>query len=189
MPVALERIEHPGEGRTLVFLHGLGADETDLFDLGELAPKGWRIVSLRAPFSYGEGFSWFDIRWNESGLDIDVEGAKRAAKMVIEELAAIEAPVVMGFSQGAMLLWLALLEDAPFLGAAMFSGAPLQEGEASPSVSTLVVHGRNDPVVPVEFGRALGRLQGPMGGYLETDDAHGIGLQAQSAFREWLAKI
>lgn len=185
----LERLVSEGSGPTLVLLHGLGANEEDLFGLGELAPEDWQIVSLRAPTQYGSGFAWFGIDWTERGLNIDLPGAKGAAELVIRETSAYDSPIVMGFSQGAMLTWLALTMGAPWRAGAMFSGAPLVDGPAPDAVSTLVVHGRNDAVVPVEYGRRLAEVQGSMSGYLETDDAHGIGLQAQERFREWLRQV
>ncbi|CAN5685074.1 phospholipase [soil metagenome] len=185
----LHRLVREGTGPTLILLHGLGANEEDLFDLGHLAPEDWRIVSLRGPTRYGSGFAWFGIEWTETGLNIDLEGAKRAAELVIQEAAAYDFPIVMGFSQGAMLVWLALTMDAPWRAGAMFSGASLVDGPAPEAVYTLVVHGRNDPVIPIEFGRELSRLQGHMSDYLETDDAHGIGLQAQKYFQKWLQGV
>jgi phospholipase/carboxylesterase len=187
--MALERMVREGDGPTLVLLHGLGADEVDLFDLGELAPPNWRIVSLRAPVPYGPGYSWFDIDWDESGLRIDVRGAEAAAQVVAQEIAVYDRPVLAGFSQGAMLTWLVLVGGAPLRGAAMIAGAPLAEGPAPEGVPALVIHGSNDPVVPVAAGRGLASLQGPRGRYLETDDPHGIGLEAQAALREWLAGL
>lgn len=50
------RDQHP----LVVVMHGRGSDERDLASLFPLLPSGFVYASLRAPFTFGPGFAWFD---------------------------------------------------------------------------------------------------------------------------------
>src|SRR5919201_6272851 len=96
----------PGLDRTLVLLHGFGADEHDLLPLApELDPR-LRVVSLQAPIAldFG-GRAWFNLEQTPDGFAFDpaeVDEAARLAREAIEEVAqSSPRPVLGGFSQGA----------------------------------------------------------------------------------------
>src|SRR5438128_6080142 len=94
--MSLRYIELPaaqnGLERTLVLLHGYGADEHDLLPIAhELDPR-LRAVSLQAPLSLGGGMrAWFNLSQDaRGGISFDPDQARRgveAALVAVEEIA------------------------------------------------------------------------------------------------------
>ncbi len=165
----------PGLSRTLVLLHGYGADEHDLLPLGhELDPR-LGVVSLQAPLSMGGSQrSWYSLRQEGRGISFDAAQARDAALLAaeaIEELARTSPkPFLLGFSQGASIaLAVALTRPQLCAGVLSLSGVPPRlepEELAAPAAlrgfPVFAAHGTHDPVLPIELGRAnraeLGRL-------------------------------
>jgi len=147
----------PGLERTLVLLHGYGADERDLLPIAhELDPR-LRAVSLQAPLSLGGAMrAWFDLSQDARGISFDPDearGAVRTALLAVEEIARTSPrPILLGFSQGAsMALGIALMR--PDLAAAVLSlsGVPpvLGPHDLAPA------HGTEDPLLPIALGRTV----------------------------------
>src|SRR5437870_2021838 len=97
----------PGLSRTLVLLHGYGADERDLLPIAhELDPR-LRAVSLQGPIALvGPMRAWFNLWQDAAGrISFDSEEARAAVRTVsaeVEEIAAHSPrPLLLGFSQGA----------------------------------------------------------------------------------------
>jgi phospholipase/carboxylesterase len=169
----------PGLSRTLVLLHGYGADEHDLLPIGhELDPR-LRVVSLQAPLSMGgTQRSWYSLRQEGRGLSFDEAEAREAALLAAEAVAEIgeqhgpggPKPFLLGFSQGASIaLAVALTRPALCAGVLSLSGVPARlepQDLAAPAAlrgfPVFAAHGTHDPVLPIEMGRAnraeLGRL-------------------------------
>jgi phospholipase/carboxylesterase len=118
------RIEELAERPLLVLLHGIGADEGDLFYLSPQLPLHPVIASLRAPTRHGPGWSWYEL--GDPG-DPNSEGVDAAARAVLAWLDAlpVQPPSVgvLGFSQGAAVAAQAL-RHAPgrFSYAVLLSG-------------------------------------------------------------------
>ncbi len=57
----------------LILLHGIGADENDLFGLSAYLDGRFFVVSVRAPYvlPYG-GFAWFEIQFEPGGIVANV---------------------------------------------------------------------------------------------------------------------
>jgi phospholipase/carboxylesterase len=152
-----------GAARQLVLLfHGLGADEEDLRPVGERLAAEYPqalVVSLRAPYpsDFGFGYQWI----SSTSLD-DARRIERVAAEMPGFAAAVrrwqgqaglgpEATVLVGFSQGAMMV----LEAVTHAGAAAIAGrvvalsgryARLPE-EAPAGTTLFLVHGKADDVV------------------------------------------
>jgi len=183
-----------GSPPLLLLLHGIGADENDLFPIATMLDPRFHVVSLRAPQTYVMGYSWFSIDFLPSGeVRPHVDEALEALAALTEWLA--EAPerfgtdpartYVLGFSQGAMMS-LGVLGTRPELlaGLVALSGrdpqalfpmrAPVAEIARVP---LFVGHGLYDDVLPVEHGR---RTRAAMEGvirdltYHEYPVAHGV---------------
>src|ERR671933_1297952 len=80
-----------GLDRTLVLLHGFGADEHDLLPLAEELDPRFRVISLQAPIAldFG-GRAWFNLEQTPDGFAFDpdeVAEAARLAREAIEEVA------------------------------------------------------------------------------------------------------
>src|SRR3954465_15559029 len=127
--MALRRIElkaeTPGLDRTLVLLHGYGADEHDLLPIAhELDPR-LRAVSLQAPVSLGGGArAWFNLAFGPEGIsfeEAEVRAGIQAAAGAVEEIArGSPRPILLGFSQGAGMA-LAVALSRPELVAGVIS--------------------------------------------------------------------
>lgn len=97
----------------LILLHGVGADEGDLFSFSPQLPLQPVIASLRAPGRYGQGWSWYELG---TPGDPNSEGVDAAARGVLDWLDALNpAPSsvgLLGFSQGGAVS-LQLMRHAP----------------------------------------------------------------------------
>lgn len=156
----------------VVFLHGIGSNEQDLFGLAPYLDQRCIFVSVRAPNPYNwVGFSWFDIQWLENGISINFEQAKASRELLVkfigEAVAAYGADpqrvYLVGFSQGSIMsLWLSLSEPELTKGAILMSGrlpaemrAETVDAERLRDKPLLVVHGTRDQTLPISNGRQV----------------------------------
>lgn len=187
-----------GTPRQLVVLcHGVGADGYDLIDL---AP-GWShalpdavFVAPNAPEPYDGvppgsefgGRQWFSLA--DRTPSVLQEGARRAAPALARFVdghlerrgLARDACALVGFSQGAMMALYAGLRRTPpprailaYSGALLATPGPASEVAGKPPV--LLVHGRDDEVVPFEHGPAAERGLRALGVPVETVWCEGLG--------------
>jgi phospholipase/carboxylesterase len=167
-----------GPARQLVLLfHGLGADAADLGPVGERLAVEYPqalVVSLRAPYpcDFGFGYQWFST--------VDVDDARRIERIraempgfaqtvrrwQLEAALGPEATVLIGFSQGAMMVLEAVsyAGDAAIAGRVVaLSGRYARLPDEAPAGTTLfLLHGKADDVVhygyTVEAARHLVNL-------------------------------
>ena len=206
----VERVAEPrmGEGTPplLVLLHGIGADENDLFPVGRMLDPRLKVVSLRAPEPYYGGWSWFHIDFLPGGRVVpDVAQARAALDRLVDWIAAAPArhgtdparTFLLGFSQGAMMA-LGALGTVPerLAGVIALSGRYPGELFAAPAsreaiarVPVLLAHGVYDDVLPVAHGRASREALAPLVPdltYREFPVAHGISDEEIEVARDWL---
>src|SRR5712672_2000306 len=154
-----------GLDRTLVLLHGVGADEHDLLSLGhELVPR-LRVVSLQAPIALDPGGrAWFNLEQTPEGFAFDPEEVREAVQLATEAIEEIARqsprPILCGFSQGASIA-LSVALARPDLSSTMLAlSAVPPRVEQPPAPGQLrehrvfLAHGTYDPLIPVEIGRA-----------------------------------
>jgi phospholipase/carboxylesterase len=192
----------PGLDRTLVLLHGFGADEHDLLPIGhELDPR-LRVVSLRAPIAldFG-GRAWFNLQQTPDGFAFDpaeVDEAARLAREAIEEVAqSSPRPVLGGFSQGAgMALSVALARPDLASGVLVLSGVPPRTRKPAPGalrgLPVFIGHGVHDPLIGVEVGRATRDLLQQLGAnvtYREYPMGHMVVPPELADARAWLSSV
>jgi phospholipase/carboxylesterase len=159
----------PGLSRTLVLLHGYGADERDLLPIAhELDPR-LRAVSLQGPVALGGPMrAWFNLVQDARGrISFDADEARAAVRDVtsaVEEIArASPRPILLGFSQGAgMALGVALLRPDLVSGVLSFSGVAraLEDRDHAPpdklrDLHVFAAHGLQDPLLPIQLGRSI----------------------------------
>ena len=202
--------ERPASGDPaglLVLHHGRGADERDLLGLGEILDPDRRlhVVTPRAPLAIGGGYHWYVVP-RVGYPDPDTFHA------AFEKLAAFHdevwertgiAPgetVFGGFSMGSVMSYsLGLSGDRPEpAGILAFSGfIPTVEGwqpdlASRPDLPVFIAHGRNDPIIAIDFARRAkalleaGRL--PVE-YHESAAGHNIDPRDLGAATDWLAGI
>jgi phospholipase/carboxylesterase len=161
----------------VVFLHGYGADGNDLIGLAEPMAShlpDTRFIAPNAPeacVNNPAGFQWFPIPWLDGTPEsVAAEAAGRAFSMLDAwlDMVGLETPpertALFGFSQGTMMaLQVGLRRAAPFAGIVGFSGRLLRAdalaAELTSPAPVLLVHGDDDPLVPVaSLGEAAGVL-------------------------------
>ncbi len=129
------------------------------------------IVSARAPLELGPGmYAWFQVMLDPVAPVInpdDAEHSRVLLRRFIDEVIDTydvdsERIYLLGFSQGAIMsLSLALTHPDRVAGVVAMSGRVLPEvlpqiasPDALRGLPILVVHGTDDPVLPVHHGRA-----------------------------------
>ena len=200
----------PQAARVLLLVHGYGADERDLGGLlSYLDPEGRFLTVLpRGPVAAPPGFAWYDLAstQGDGGSDQTFLGSLDELDDLLDEVCAEQGKerseaVVGGFSQGAALaLALGLrTSDRPHPAAilAMSSYLPEVDGldydwDAAASIPVLVEHGTEDPLIPIERGRALAQTleehRVPVT-YREYPMAHQVSLESVQAAHEWLLSV
>jgi len=188
-----------GEARNiLVFLHGYGADGSDLLGLADvLEPHlpGTAFVAPDAPEPCrggGFGCQWFPIPWIDGSSEAAAAAGLAAAvedlngfldARLAEEGLTADRLVLLGFSQGAMMsLQVAPRREKEVAGIVAISGRLLRPealaAEAVVKPPVLLVHGDQDPVVPfsdmAKAGDALVAAGFPTYGHVMKGTGHGI---------------
>jgi len=205
----LESRQPPVTGKPplIVMLHGIGADENDLFPLAGELDKRFKVVSLRAPYDYHSGHAWFRIDFGPGGaITPDVAQARATLGDLVRWIAAAperlrvdpERVFLLGFSQGAMMS-IGVLRTTPerLAGVVALSGRGDEElfevqapRDAIARVPLLVAHGTYDDVLPIENGRRTRDLfQGLSRDftYREFPVRHGIDHDEMALVEQWLA--
>lgn len=200
---------------SVVWLHGLGADGHDFVPLvPELrlpSSLALRFVFPHAPVcavTINGGIpmrAWYDILALAPGAQEDVQGicaaAARVEVLIAAERAAgiaAERIVVAGFSQGgAVALHAALRHGESLAGVlALSTYLPLparlaaEAASANRRVPILMCHGRQDPMVPVQFGelsRDALRAQGYAVEWRDYPMGHEVCVREIADLAAWLA--
>lgn len=169
----------PDAPRLLVLLlHGVGGDETQLAALGARLPDDVLVALPRGQRSIsGDRIGWFREALSEDGAQVvedEAEDARAKLAGFIETLQGrFDVPpartVLVGFSQGGMLAAsVALTEPSRVAGFAMLCGRIPPEiepciarGELA-HLDALVVHGRDDETLPVDWATRACTLLGSL---------------------------
>ena len=190
----------------LLLLHGVGSNEQDLIGLApELDPRFF-VVSARAPITLGHGsYGWYHVQFTPTGHIIDPDEAERSRELIlkfVDELTQSynvdrDRVYVMGFSQGCIMsLAAALTKPQLFAGVVGMSGRLLPDilTKAAPKDSlqglpVLVVHGTEDSVLPINFGREIRHELGQLSvdlTYREYTMAHNVSRESLTDIADWL---
>lgn len=182
----------------VLLLHGTGGDETDLLNLGAMIAPGAALLSPRGQVLEG-GMPRFFRRLAEGVFDED-DIRRRAgdlARFVAEARAAygLEAPVALGFSNGANIAAATLLLHPEALGggALLRAMVPL---EVPPEVRLdgrpiLMTSGAQDPIIPAENAARLAALLTDAGAEVERHvlpAGHGLTTADVELARAWFAR-
>lgn len=207
----------PNPTATIIFLHGLGdsgngfapfAQELDLAAAGPL-----RFIFPHAPtrpVTVNGGYvmrAWYDIIHTDLGRQEDEKGL-RESQILVEALIAREKArgipasriILAGFSQGcAMTLQTGLRHPEKLAGLMCLSGyVPLADKVAAErsAVSTqtpvFMVHGRMDPVIPVQRAIASRDLLQALGYQVEWHEypmQHSLCQEEVMHISQWLKHV
>ncbi len=183
----------PARGRAthlVVLCHGYGADGNDLIGL---APHWQRLlptVAFAAPNApepcagSPSGYQWFPIsRLDPADMQRGVESAAESLETFIaSELARLELPAerlaLVGFSQGTMMsLHIGLTrKPAAIVGfSGLLAGAERMEQLGPDTPPVLLVHGDQDPMIPISALFASATALGRAGACVQWHISSGLG--------------
>jgi phospholipase/carboxylesterase len=192
----------------LILLHGVGSNEQDLIGLAPVFDPRMFVVSARAPITLGHGsYGWYHVQFTATGPIIDpgeAESSRRLVLKFVEELCDSykvdrRRVFLMGFSQGCIMsLAAGLTEPRRFSGIVGMSGRLLPGilSKAAPpeqltGLPVLIVHGTQDNVLQIEYGRgirdALQELPVDLT-YREYPMGHSVSQQSLNDITSWLTK-
>jgi phospholipase/carboxylesterase len=193
------------QSAAILALHGRGSNENDLLGLAPHLPGGLLWVSPRAPLLLGPGaYEWYRVR--EIGRP-DPEQVRAAIQMLdkfVDEI--LEAyPInpgklfLLGFSQGSLMsMCYTLTYPARVAGVIAHSGylpgnveLEIDQGGVHDK-PFLLIHGQQDTLIPVEWGRtSRDRLQewGVNVEYHEFLMGHTVSRESLEAISRWLEKV
>ncbi len=183
----------------IVLLHGWGANLHDLAPLGPaLNLPEYQFICPDAPFPHPEvpgGMMWYDLQSQ------DYFGLPESRQLLVDWLNSLEnstgvplsRTILSGFSQGgAMTLDVGV--KLPVAGLVSMSGylhaAPEPVGDRLPPL--LIMHGRQDPVVPLRAAhqaRDLYQMLGASVQYHEFDMSHEIRPEELTLMRDFISQI
>jgi len=185
----------------IVLLHGSGADENDMIGLWPQLPEGFVVISPRAPF----GGPANGYRWYRKGKSIDADirvardGITKLVETTVERFHADPQRVFLaGFSQGAVMVYQAVLQDpGKFRGAAVLSGSlyafdvhKLSPGTDWKHAPFFIGHGTADERIPFASARQahdeLDRLGVPNEFHPYESMHHEIGDRELKDLNAWL---
>ena len=146
----------------ILLLHGWGADAADLMDLSPALASRFPGAVVAAPDGPAPcaanpmGREWFDLTGAtlDNGPDEAMPQLKELISILLEDHGlGYDRLALIGFSQGGMMaLHTGLRMAEPVAGVVSFSGALLApeklEDEKTASPRVLLVHGKDDEVVP-----------------------------------------
>lgn len=158
----------------VIFLHGYGSNEADLFGLHERLPATYTYLSARAPQTLEEGsYQWFQ-RKGQGAYDGVTDELASSAELIGQFVRAAQAKyhtqpdkvVLVGFSQGAVMAYeVGLRHPQSVRGIAALSGKILPVLAArvknSPDLQRLGIfigHGIVDPRLPYSDALEAHRL-------------------------------
>ncbi len=203
-PILMERVivwrRPPKRGAStplVVFLHGRGADETDLIDLAALLPRTYEYASVRAPVPVdGGGYTWFENRGPARPIASSVRQSVDDLRLWLDTVARGRPCYLFGFSAG-MMMAAALLLDAPqsYAGAVLLSGAiafdtsiPVASGRLA-GVRVFYGRGSLDAVIPADLVRRTALYLREASGAVLTEREyphdHSISNREMSDIAEW----
>jgi phospholipase/carboxylesterase len=193
---------------TILALHGWGASAHDLIGLAPVLHGGEALVLCpQGPlaFEIGQGyagFGWFDLQAARPPSLAEIQEASdrvRAFLDAAERRYPIDRRkiVLLGFSQGGVLAFDLVLRDPDrFAGlVALSSWLPEELAQSIPArpglenFPALVIHGTQDPMIPVARAQASRELlmkRGLSVAYREYEMEHGIGPEALRDLVGWL---
>lgn len=190
----------PGDAdRTLLLLHGTGADENDLIPLGRGVEPRAKLLSPRGRVME-QGMPRFFRRFAEGVLDIDdlkertheLAGFVAAART--EHELDTSNVVGLGYSNGANIEASLLLLHPQILSAAillrpMFPYEPDERPDLT-GLPVLIASGRNDPLIPMDQPQRLAAMLKDFGADVDlrwSDGGHPLGQEEVAGVKQWIS--
>jgi phospholipase/carboxylesterase len=191
----------------LLLLHGVGSNEQDLMGLAPMLDPRFFVISARAPLTLQHGsYAWYRFQLTPQGHLIDPREAEASRVGILRFIDEVvnsynvdpDRVYVMGFSQGCIMsISAALTEPRRFAGVVGMSGRLLPDtlDRAAPEhelrgLPVLIVHGTQDTVLGIEFGRAIRDALEKLAvdlTYREYAMGHHVSNESLSDIEHWLS--
>lgn len=192
----------------VIFLHGYGSDEKDLYELKSFLPSHYSVISVQAPLSMqGGGYKWYDIPNTDDKnyktlLNAQLKASRDKLSLFISQIQKkykmSGAVYLVGFSQGAVMSYEeAIYNSAQIKGIAALSGRcypslnPSSVNKiAAAKVKYFIGHGKNDNRIPFSDAIVAEQFLKTMGAQVVTsyEDSmgHQINDKEMNALAKWL---
>ncbi len=182
----------------LLLLHGTGGDENDLIALGRMAAPGSALLSPRGKVLEG-GMPRFFRRLAEGVFD-EADVRFRAGELAdfiaqAREAYGLEAPVAVGFSNGANIAAaMLMLRPEALAGAALLRAmVPLSEQPQADLTGkrVLMVSGAMDPIIPAQNSARLAASLAASGAEVQHEvlpTGHGLSQTDVQLLMKWLGR-
>jgi phospholipase/carboxylesterase len=158
----------------VIFLHGYGSNEQDLFGMKDELPASYTYLSVRAPMVMEEGsYQWFRKK-GEGAYNGETDDLKASGQLLLDFIAKAarkyhtvpDKVYLVGFSQGAIMSYeVALRHPEAVGGIAALSGrilpvlkAELKPDEKRQSLAIFIGHGTADKRLPYSDGTEANSL-------------------------------
>jgi phospholipase/carboxylesterase len=191
----------------ILLLHGVGSNEEDLFRHSQSFPKGFVVVSARAPYTLAPGkYAWFELSYAAGKPVINPEQAEKSRLVInifinqlIERYLIDPKKVFLGgFSQGGIMSYsVGLTFPQKFAGIFILSSRLLPEvkplvksKEELQNLEIFIAHGKNDPILPIQYAADALDFLKPITSnitYHEYDMAHTVGEKEMIDLVDWLS--
>jgi phospholipase/carboxylesterase len=164
----LSRIpENPtNNSKCIIMLHGVGSNQDDLFGLASNFPEDTFVFSLQGIFSLGAGrYAWYPVDFSTGKPVYQIEDVEKGYQYIRECIREITAKYnftpeqvyLMGFSQGAIMLYYHLFRSPESIGGVIaLSGRLLDEINTTDidpddylDKRIFIGHGAEDMMIPV----------------------------------------
>ncbi|WP_411388062.1 alpha/beta hydrolase [Pseudomonas sp. MPB23] len=177
----LEQTQGDARNQPLViFLHGFGSNEQDLFGIKDALPSTWTYLSARAPMPVDpQGYRWFTKTPGDGdydGVSADLQSSARLIEDFVTQATAkyhtrSDRVFLVGFSQGAIMSYEVALRQPQWVrGIAALSGSVLPvlkaELKPDPRLDTLAIfigHGTLDQALPYASATQANELLSGLG--------------------------
>jgi phospholipase/carboxylesterase len=181
-----------------ILLHGVGARSSDLVPLANKLRNAFPSAAFLLPdgtFPFdgeGNGRQWFSINGVSEGnrasrVAVAIPALHALVKDAQDRFKVLQSDTALvGFSQGAiMALEFSVIHDGHVGRVLAFSGRFAKLPEKAPELTTLhLLHGEDDPVIPVEHAHAAYERLMDMNGDATLDVASSVGHEIHSALSD-----
>ena len=193
----------------VIFLHGYGSNEQDLFGIKDDLPASYTYLSVRAPITMEEGsYQWFRKK-GEGAYNGETDDLKTSGQVLLDFIAQAakkyhtepDKVVLVGFSQGAIMSYEVALRHPEALGGiAALSGrilpvlkSALKPDEKRQALAIFIGHGKEDKRLPYKDGTEANSLLQSISLTPEFHGYEGLGHSISAAEIEdlnaWLQRL
>jgi phospholipase/carboxylesterase len=189
-----------------IFLHGVGSNEKNLFNLADHLPENFTVISARSPYTMGpDSFAFYQVDFSTGSPVINAEQAEKSRNVIKEFINQVvekynidpDKVYLGGFSQGAIMTYsVGLTFPGLVKGIAGFSGRILteirplvKEPEKLKELKVFISHGTADNVLPIHFAREAKEYLSSLGikpDYHEFYGSHEINEESIISLNKWL---